>query len=129
MDNLTFTKDALLKTIKENRAKHKDLYDQAIIGYRNKSIKELSEQLELAKAGKKFSTFFGLNKPKHSLKEYDQAIAMLEMSADTEVVLSRQEFNQYVLDNWSWKGNFIASTAAYTSTGDTDDATEDEDFA
>jgi hypothetical protein len=37
------------------------------------------------------------------------------MSTDTVVELSEQEFRQYVMDDWSWKHNFLASNAMYSA--------------
>ncbi len=38
---------------------------------------------------------------------------MLEMSIDDEITLDFHEYEQYVLNNWHWSGNFNISKASY----------------
>lgn len=45
-------------------------------------------------------------------ESYERAIAMLEMSVEDEIVLTAQEFDQYVLDNWSFSQMLRTSLSA-----------------
>lgn len=51
--------------------------------------------------------------PTSHLDEYDEVIAMMEMSVDETISLDSSAFQQYVLDNWTWKKNFIGSVTKY----------------
>jgi hypothetical protein len=38
---------------------------------------------------------------------------MLEMSVDDIIVLTSQEFDCYVMDNWTWKQNVTVRNSSY----------------
>ncbi len=120
-------KDALVSTLNSNKAKHvaefsksSELYGEALTAYFNgvkeeaeKSIKILSEKgKELTP---RITTLIAVQKPVSHEKDYVMAIRMLEMSVDKKVQLSTQEFNQYVLDEWSWKQAFTSNFNAISS--------------
>lgn len=44
---------------------------------------------------------------------YDHAIRMMELSVDTEIELSANEFDQYVMDNWHFNHELIRTAALY----------------
>lgn len=48
-------------------------------------------------------------------KAYDQIIRMMEMSIDTEITLTADQFSSFVMDDWNWKSNFNAVNATYSS--------------
>jgi hypothetical protein len=41
---------------------------------------------------------------------------MLEMALANEVELSEEDYQQYVMDDWSWKEELLTSNARYSST-------------
>jgi len=55
------------------------------------------------------------SKPKSYETEYDTAIGMVSMDVDVEVELTKQEYKQYVMDEWSWTSDF--NTCVSGSTG------------
>jgi coenzyme F420-reducing hydrogenase alpha subunit len=59
------------------------------------------------------TTSLGLVYPQDHSRDYDKAIRMMQASIYDEVKLSESEFDAYVLNNWEWKNNFIASNSAY----------------
>jgi hypothetical protein len=44
---------------------------------------------------------------------------MLEMALAEEVELSEEDYQQYVMDEWSWREVFLTSNASYSSTAST----------
>jgi hypothetical protein len=46
-------------------------------------------------------------------KDYDRVIRMLEMTVDEIITIGAVEFQQYVMDDWTWKEQFTASNSAY----------------
>lgn len=46
-------------------------------------------------------------------EDYRRAIRMVEMSVDDTIELDQHEFNQYVMDNWGWKENFLRTASTY----------------
>lgn len=37
----------------------------------------------------------------------------MEMETRSQIELTEEEFAQYVMDDWRWKGQFAATTASY----------------
>jgi adenylate kinase family enzyme len=115
MGVVTVEKDALLKTVKENRDKHRQIFLEAVDGFRKKAVELLEERLDDAKAGRRINVYINLPTPVDQTREYDRVIRMLEMSVDTTIELTQSEFTMYVMDDWSWKKQFSATNAMYTT--------------
>ena len=117
MKTVRVNKKELLDVLVENRKKHKIEYKDSIKAYRVKAADLLNKELQKIVAGKKFETYFDLNKPTSHEKDYDLVIKMVEMSVDDVLELEQQEFNQLVNDEWTWKSSFrlsIYSNIAYS---------------
>jgi hypothetical protein len=106
-------KDELLETLRKNRTLHQETFERALTGYRKRAIEELDASLQDAKAGKKIRRSIGLIEPMNQTKDYDRVIRMLEMTVDDIVTIGAGEFQQYVMDDWSWKEQFTTSNSAY----------------
>lgn len=109
MEKIKVAKQELIEKLKENRALHKEEYEKAVLGYkinvkkafreRLKELKNLPE-LELGE----FNTYFNkLYKPDSHDNEFKLAIGMLELSVDEFVEITAEEYQQYYLNEWSWK--------------------------
>lgn len=103
----------LLEKIEENRGNHRTVFEQALIVYKRKVIEELEASLARAKEGERITRYSTLTQPMDMTDEYDQAVAMLKMSVDEEVVLTNSEFACFVLDKWQWKSQFASSNRGY----------------
>src|SRR5260370_18692324 len=114
MENIKVKKEELLKVLKENRAKHREIFLEALEGFRKKAITEFEKRLEAAKAGKHFDIAIALTLPQDQTKDYDRAIGMLEMAIEDVVELGEAEYAQYVMDDWRWKHNFLTSNTTYS---------------
>ena len=53
--------------------------------------------------------------PENHVQDYIKILTMLEMSVDDVVSLTEVQFNQYVMDNWSWTNNFKHLNTTYLS--------------
>jgi hypothetical protein len=113
MQSVKIKRSELLEKIKANRAAHVKDYDEAMVGYRQTVFKKLEEALAEIKSGGKIITRLDLVAPVTQAEDYDRAIAMLEMSVDDVIELSAHEFDNYVLDNWSWKNIALTANAMY----------------
>lgn len=60
-----------------------------------------------------FNGHLGLAYPENYSKDYDRAIRLVELSVYDKVSLNSTEFEQYVLNNWTWKEKFLASNSGY----------------
>jgi len=105
-------KEELVNTLKENRLKHIKDFEEAKVAFQEDVVKELKTILRNAKNGK-IKTSIHFDEPSQHTDDYDTVIEMLEMSVDDEVYLTRNEFKQYVRDEWNWKDSFIATNSFY----------------
>ena len=121
MKKVMIDKTELLKTVKANREKHHDVFLKALDGYQNTVIKTLEAMLDDAKKGLRYTTMKQLVQPVDQTREYDKVIRALEMSVDSVIELTEDEFSQYVMDDWNWKHQFLLSNSTYTSTAMYDD--------
>ena len=115
----------LLGKIKANREKHLEEYDEAIDGYKAAAIEEIDravaklknrvEELERGEVIHLAGVSFKLPVPQNHVKDYDQAITMLEMRVDDELTIRADEFACYVMDDWEWMHDFKAVTRNYSN--------------
>ncbi len=100
MQEVKVSKTKLLSTLKTNREKHVQIYNDALEGVRVEYKKLLEKEIKKLDDGKSVKTSISIEMPQNHEEQYNEVIDMLEMSIDDEVTLSRHEFQQYVQDKW-----------------------------
>lgn len=115
MNSVRVRRDAVLAKLRTNRDGHRAVFEEALEGFHKAVVEHLTKALKDAKAGKSFQWQAHLPQPEDHTKDYDRVIALLEMSLDNELELPATDFAQYVLDDWGWKGNFLATSSNYTN--------------
>lgn len=115
MQTLEFTREAVLERLKANRAQHRQIFEEALVGYRAAAIAELDKAITDAKNGRKIRTHIALVEPVDRTGDYDVVIDMLEMTTEETIELSPSEFRQYMRDEWAWREQFITSNASYSN--------------
>lgn len=115
---VTVKKEQLLATLKGNLENHRKAFLEAQSGYREEVINQLDQQLKLARDHKQFNllAFVSLTAPQDHTKDYQRVIRMLEMSVADEISITEQQFSQFVLDDWGWKRDFVATSMRYSKT-------------
>ncbi len=116
MRSVKLNKKDLLKIVIENRSKHIAEYNQSVEDYKAAAVKVAAEHVELAKTGElsKIAKIKAMPAaPVSYEKEYGRAIRMLELSVEKDIEVEEDIFNQLVLDEWSWKNQFVASASLY----------------
>ena len=113
MQSVKVLKTKLIGILIENRAKHREMFEKAVEGYKTAAVSWLENMLEEVKKGEQPYLTFRQPVPFDATKEYDLRIKMLEMSLDTEITLDEQEFNQFVCDNWAWAQQSFAANSCY----------------
>jgi hypothetical protein len=113
---VTVKKEELLNAIRKNRETHRESFLEAQKGYRDTVIKALDQTLAEAREGQRFvlERITALVMPQEHTTDYDRVIKMLEMCVADEVTVTEQQFSQYVLDDWGWKKQFIATNSRYS---------------
>ncbi len=107
------SKDALINRIKDNRDKHRTIYEEAMEGWKRTVIQELERAYDQALKGERFLNRVFVPRPEDHTDEYDTVIELLEMSLDEELELTQQEFANYVLDKWRWRDAFLTTASNY----------------
>ncbi len=121
LSNVLVSKEDLLSTLKENRAKHIEEYNEAVAEYKV-AFKKLVKKLVKASKSEDISKYvdnIDLDAPFSAEKDYDRAIQMVDMSVENEIKLDATQFDCLVLDNWDWKHSFLSNKMAYASAGNT----------
>lgn len=114
MDEVRVKRDKLIEKLKANKAEHSKVFLIAQDGYREAMIKELDQMLSDARAGNKIRRAVSMPEPQDHTDDYDRAITMLEMCEDEHLMISAHDFQQFVMDEWGWKRDFIATSSNYT---------------
>jgi len=109
IDRMVVDKVKLLEALKTNKKKYKELYELAVKNYWKLAVLKLTKMLERAKAKRKIE-FLNITLPVNHENDYDLVIKMLEFSEDKNISLTPAEFSKYILNDWSWKSEFIGVT-------------------
>lgn len=116
MKTVNVARAALLAALKSNKEVHVEDYAEMKIEYQKQVIDGLKELLAKAESTTDVVSYrLDLSKPSSYEKDYDIAIGMLEMSVDENLVITTQEYSQYVLNEWHWSNSFAVSKSAYSS--------------
>jgi len=103
--------------IQKNRSEHRDIFLKAQAKYRELIIQELDAVLAMARDNKDIPIIrlVEIVAPSDHTHDYDRALRMLELSTDSIITLTAQEFASLVDDDWGWSREWAASNVRYTS--------------
>lgn len=111
----------LVTKLKSNRIKHEKEYREAVADFRTlckkkltwavSKVKEPDAKIDISKQISSLS--ISESAPCCYLRSYDRAITMLEMSSDTIIEVTEEDFRNYVMDEWNWKDSFTISNRGY----------------
>lgn len=113
MNIIRVERSKLLTAVTENRDNHRAKFLQAQEGYRKAAIRELDKMLADARAGNRIRRTVSLPEPTDHTQDYDRAIRMLEMCADDWLMISDDDFQRLVMDEWGWKQSWSATNSTY----------------
>ena len=115
MKTVNVNREALLSALTENRERHIANHKMATEDRRTSVMDTLRKHLLIMDVDVNHQMPETLRFPKTQSHEaeYNRAIAMVEMSVDPTVELTQHEFDQLVLDNWSWQQDFMTNAVLY----------------
>jgi hypothetical protein len=116
MRTVNLNKIELLDIVRKNKDAHAQQYAESVEDYKVAVTKITKANVKLATTGDlaKIAQIKSIpSKPVSYEDAYVRAIRMLELSVDETIELEEHIFNQLVLDEWSWKQNFVATSALY----------------
>jgi hypothetical protein len=103
-----------MEIIQANMEQHREMFMEAMEGYKVKAIELLEAHIERIKTNAPEKVVIQLPMPQDHSDEYETVIGMLKVSIDEELEINRYDFERYVLDQWEWKQAFAETYAAYT---------------
>jgi hypothetical protein len=116
MNAIKMNRLELLKIVQENKIKHIAEFNEAVEDYKKQVLVIAAANVKLAKTAD-LGKFKGIkanpSAPVTYEDSYKRAIRMLELSVEDIIEVEEDVFNQLVLDEWSWKRGFVASTMSY----------------
>lgn len=110
MENITVNKTELLEILNKNRADHRKIFEEALAGWLKETQAELAQWTERLKKGERKSVTIIKGVPTDHTKDYDRAIGMVKMAIGDTIVLSEQDYAQYVDDEWGWQKTFLSNS-------------------
>jgi hypothetical protein len=102
----------LIEKIKENKLKHIESYEKAVIAYKKTALKQLGELTKEVNGGS-LDIKLNLTKPIDNRDLYDTIIETFEWEVREEVELSQQEFREYVQDKTESSRQAMFSNTMY----------------
>lgn len=112
---MRFPKADVIKTIKANRDEHREIFDEALVGYKAKVLEELDAHLERVRRGEVYRVYVMYPQPADHTRDYDRIISMLELTDDPSIELTEGQFAKYMQDDWEWKQMFLSTNSAYSA--------------
>lgn len=125
MHQVTLDKMQLLEIVRKNRGQHVAEFNDSYKGWLHQAEEKARDILtNIGSAKERYAqsgtadfrtpTFRELEEPESFANEYDRAMKMLELSVDGQIVLTRDEFANLVLDEWRWTESFKSKVAVYS---------------
>ena len=105
-------KAKLIEQIIENKEAHIIAYAKAVEAYKKEALKQLSELTERVENGA-LDIKLKLTTPVDNRENYDKIVGMFEWDIDSEVELTQQEYNEYILDETESARHALMSNTAY----------------
>ncbi len=103
----------VLAIVKDNRARHRDIFEEAMEGYRRRAIEILEEHIQRIKDKDMEQVNVALPMPEDHTDDYDRVISMLEDNLAGTVVLDERDYKTFILDDWGWKREWTATNTMY----------------
>ncbi len=108
-------KEALLAILRENRARHRVVFEAAVEGWRKEAIAYLNGMARTLKAGKRTRVYLSMPMPEDHTADYDRAIRALELHTERTVKLGERDTAQLIQDDWGWKNEWAKMSNRYAN--------------
>ena len=84
MPNIYVEKKELLDILVKNKERHIKIYNETVVAFKKKYIKEIKSILQKAEKNR-FESYINLTPPRNNKTSYDQAIKMVKLSSRDEI--------------------------------------------
>jgi hypothetical protein len=108
-------KDELLGILRENREKHRAVFEAALEGWRKDAIAHCNTIASQLKAGKRTRVHIIMPMPADHTADYDRAIRSLELHTQPTIQLDERDAAQLIQDDWGWKHEWARTSNRYAA--------------
>jgi hypothetical protein len=109
------SKEQLLAILQENRANHREIFEEALDGWRKHAIGQLEAKLTELREGTAQSIRLSYPPPTDQTRDYDRAIRMIELNVRDTIVLDEESTANFVMDDWGWQQRWLLDNSAYSA--------------
>lgn len=114
MDQVTVDVEKLIHQLEKNKENHKKLYEEALEGFTKDAEATFAKKLNEVRNGNLKNLWVTLQAPQDNTKEYEVAIGMLKMHTNRTTLLTRKQYQNYVMDDWSWTDQWLTANCKYS---------------
>jgi len=126
---ITANVDEVLDALRTNLAEHKEIVEEARVGYLDQAEKALAKRMTQLREGKLVALQFSLQPPQDHSREFQTVIKMLELHKNAHdrnissaqvhkpnatIELKAADVQRFVLNDWSWMDSFLLSNSGYS---------------
>lgn len=132
MNKIRAARTKVIERLKANMQKHEQIHDSAVAGWKIElqsevmrervRINSMLDGVESGKLNPEELSYSDLradftSRPKSHCSDYESAIARLEMYPDDDpgVELTQEQFDAWVMDEWTWTDRFEKETRSLIS--------------
>src|SRR6266550_2620995 len=115
MNKVTVQKTKLREAVAANRANHRELFLEAIEGYRLAAVALFERHIARLRANKQLREQTYLPVPADHTRDYDRILRMIDLHAAELIDISQEDFAKYVMDDWQWRREFLGTSANYSA--------------
>jgi hypothetical protein len=108
-------KEEALRTLRENKERHRTIVQEARVSYASKAKALLSAKMDELANGKITALRFDLQVPEDHTEDYELAIKMLELHSHDHIEMSAADVRTLMMDEWDWMRSFLFTNARYTN--------------
>lgn len=117
LDSVIVQVTDLIEIVQKNRDSHKDIYEEALAGFRLEANHALNNRIDDIASRKIVDLHFTMPVPVNHTEDYDRVLKMLVLTKDageTHVTLDENDQERFVMDNWGWKKTFEQTSVFYS---------------
>lgn len=117
LDSVIVQVTDLIEIVQENRDAHKDIYEEALAGFRLEATHALNDRIDAIVSRKIVDLHFTMPVPTDHREDYDRVLKMLVLTKDageTYITLDENDQERFVMDNWGWKKTFEQTSVFYS---------------
>jgi len=116
MKKVKVKRDKLLEALRSNLKDHIAEYNTAVAEFKVASIHLMQSRIKEFEDDNITNLSFDIYPPTSHQSVYEEAISLVEMSCEDEIILDGSDARHYLLNNWAWRGELSGLRTMYAET-------------